>query len=208
MKNFVIENLSSEYGKRLKTYFLEKFPEFKERINIFNFIYRKDDNDEARYYGFINDIFDNYSLREVSGKAVIEVMDTDNGAKRSQLVSAYNSFSCSTWKNAILELLSSNPLATENDMIYISDDYIIRLVDEGSIDQKKWVKDNLSITIKPTIATLVHTENGTYRINGNIALQVRADGEFVGKALYLSSNYEWSLQKDTDGELCLVAKTK
>lgn len=208
MKNFVIENLSSEYGKRLKAYFLEKFPESKERISIFNFTYRRDNNDESRYYGFIDDIFDNYSLSDVSGRATVEIMDCDNGAKRSQLISAYNSFSCSTWKKAILELLASNPLATENDIVHIPDDYVTRLVEDGTADQKEWVKKNLNITLKPMVAKLVHTDNGTYRIDGNIALQPRAEGEFVNRGLYLSSDYEWSLQKDTRGQLCLVAKNK
>ena len=52
-------------------------------------------------------------------------------------------------------------------------------------------------------------EEGAFRLDGESrSLERRNTGEFAGKAIYLSSSFNYELGKDSEGSVCLVPLKK
>jgi hypothetical protein len=76
LNNFVIECLSIEHGQKLREFFKDK------RIDTSNYSFccNKDDCDNCRYYGVINERFDNYNYTQVEKN--VEVITLEEAITR------------------------------------------------------------------------------------------------------------------------------
>lgn len=78
-----------------------------------------------------------------------------NTLTRKQLIELHGKFDCTTWKTNISEILSSNVLKTDSDLIEIEPKYLLVLTKEGTDEQKKLVEkygikqsENIMVRVK------------------------------------------------------------
>lgn len=124
-----------------------------------------------------------------------------NSLTRLELLKLHCDFNCTTFRNAIEEILRSNVMAYDSTSFAIDEMHIKALIKEGTLPQKEAVS-KLGIVLEEDKS--VDTKNTLISsMIGN-----RDCGEYQNKAFYLSYEYNWEIKKDIQGLLCLIPTKK
>lgn len=213
LSKVVIEVLDSEHSKKVKDFFL------KNGVNQargYKFDSTKEIGSNSRWYGLINGIFGNYSIRYIEGTGsvakTLEELEPKSSTfvKRVLLVDAHNAFSCNEWKKTIKDFLAKFPLSKDDTDIDVSE-LIPKLQTEGTSEQKIYVRDVLSIKFVKNINITLDTSTGRspgFKINDTSVIQIRNYGKNKDKGFWLNRSFEWNIEKEESGELCLIATKK
>lgn len=135
--------------------------------------------------------------------------------KRSQLLVAYEQYTCGRWKAVITNLLMNNPLAKDNDDIDVSEGIGI-LKKEGTEEQKKYV-ESLGIILEEDKNAFVKKFDDdvlgdiSNKLFGNknvlqIAHSATDDNNLKGRSLYISKSYIVELLPPSVGHSGTVIK--
>ena len=212
LSKVVIEVLDSEHSKKVKDFFL------KNGVNQargYVFDSTKERGSNSRWYGFINGVFSNHSIRSIEGTdsvaKTLEELEPKSSTfvKRGLLVDACNAFSCGEWKKTIKDFLAKFPLSKDDTNIDVSE-LIPKLQTEGTSEQKIYVRDVLGIKFGKNINITLDTSTGSpgFKINDTSVIQIRNYGKNKDKGFWLNRSFEWNIEKEESGELCLIATKK
>jgi len=209
LSKVVIEVLDSEHSKKVKDFFL------KNGVNQargYVFDSTKERGSNSRWYGFINGIFGNYSIRYIEGTdsvaKTLEELEPKSSTfvKRGLLVDACNAFSCGEWKKTIKDFLAKFPLSKDDTNIDVSE-LIPKLQTEGTSEQKDYVRDVLGI-IPGIVISFIKEGTPGFKIDNTSAIQIRNYGKNRDKGFWLNRSFEWSIETDESGEFCLIPTKK
>jgi hypothetical protein len=209
LSKVVIEVLDSEHSKKVKDFFL------KNGVNQargYKFDSTKEIGSNSRWYGLINGIFGNYSIRYIEGTGsvakTLEELEPKSSTfvKRVLLVDAHNAFSCNEWKKTIKDFLAKFPLSKDDTDIDVSE-LIPKLQTEGTSEQKDYVRDVLGI-IPGIVISFIKEGTPGFKIDNTSAIQIRNYGKNRDKGFWLNRSFEWSIETDESGEFCLIPTKK
>ena len=124
-------------------------------------------------------------------------MDTQKLSRKG--LKEIHSIACSTWKNTLEQYGSRNPL---EDYIELSQKEIDMMFNASDDNQKsilsKYLKQNDgSINFDNLLGD-------GYKLNERQLIGKRIFGVFRYKSFYLDNKFDWKIQKDEYGELCLI----
>lgn len=209
LSKVVIEVLDSEHSKKVKDFFL------KNGVNQargYVFDSTKERGSNSRWYGFINGVFSNHSIRSIEGTdsvaKTLEELEPKSSTfvKRGLLVDACNAFSCGEWKKTIKDFLAKFPLSKDDTNIDVSE-LIPKLQTEGTSEQKDYVRDVLGI-IPGIVISFIKEGTPGFKIDNTSAIQIRNYGKNRDKGFWLNRSFEWSIETDESGEFCLIPTKK
>lgn len=209
LSKVVIEVLDSEHSKKVKDFFLKNGVN-QARGYVFDSTKERCSN--SRWYGFINGIFGNYSIRYIEGTdsvaKTLEELEPKSSTfvKRGLLVDACNAFSCGEWKKTIKDFLAKFPLSKDDTNIDVSE-LIPKLQTEGTSEQKDYVRDVLGI-IPGIVISFIKEGTPGFKIDNTSAIQIRNYGKNRDKGFWLNRSFEWSIETDESGEFCLIPTKK
>ena len=124
-------------------------------------------------------------------------MDTQKLSRKG--LKEIHSIACSTWKNTLEQYGSRNPL---EDYIELSQKEIDMMFNASDDNQKsilsKYLKQNDgSINFDNLLGD-------GYKLNERQLIGKRTYGQYKSKSFYLDNKFDWKIQKDEYGELCLI----
>jgi hypothetical protein len=152
----------------------------------------------ADSHGVVPDIYHAGKWAEIveKGKEEIKVMKTQQLSRAG--LKEIHSVACSNWK-AVLERYGANsPL----------EDYI-----ELTQEQVDNMFKACTATQLPIVSKYLKQDDGSVNIkkldfNDNYLISRRNNGEYKNKAFWLTTDYDWILNFDNEGELCLIPTKK
>jgi hypothetical protein len=182
----------------------------------------------------INNVFDNYSINQVNRNDNVEIIElpeeefdlTTNEGRLAYIKKHYpntwaiiikedpkqeekimekqklsrqglkeiHGVACSVWKSHLETYGKRNPL----------EDYIELTQDEVDTMFKACTENQLPIVSKYLKQDDGSVDLSNFTLTDTSILQIRIGGENENKAFLLSPNYDWKIQKDEYGELCLI----
>lgn len=205
LDNKVIKLKTIKHGQLVKNFFTRN----GYNVKIYSFVCTEETGDSSIYYGKPSDRdFSHFSLEEVKslGLQIVELEQFGVFLTRSKLVSAFEEFSCEEWREAIQSILTDCFSFRDDDLIFVSNDYIELLRNRGTASQMIYI-ENLGIKLAGGDVKIEYMSS-VKTPEGYILLEIREGGEYKGKAFYLGSGFDWEIKKDSVGSLCLIPKRK
>jgi hypothetical protein len=172
-------------------------------------------NGMPNYYYYMNELGDwngrSYlpsSIKQVSIEDFVLEVSVKQTILKTHLQLIHD-IACSSWKQKIIALANTNPFgetveltqtqvdemfdAATAEQIIVLDKYLIR--GDQTIDLSKDNVDGMSL--------FLFDDTGS-----DSMISIRKYKELVNKAFFLSERFEWAIQKDSSGALCLIPTRK